>query len=117
MHYPTVNSGDRSTPGLELVAASRVEKLDHFSCDPNENNNNKTYEGGCQFLLQWYNSVTSASTENITEYIITVISVTSCTISIFIGLMLHTFVEPSQVVGFNCSSAFSLQKTLALINE
>ena len=31
VHYPTVNSGDRSTPGLELVAASRVEKLDHFS--------------------------------------------------------------------------------------
>lgn len=114
VHYPTVNSGDRSTPGLELVATSRVEKLDYLavgnplsdlsrqqltkigttkaykdrkeylgeikrradvskekliekiiSADPNENN--ETYEGGCQFLLQWYNSITSASTDNITE--------------------------------------------------
>ena len=114
MHYPTVNSGDRSTPGLELVATSRVEKLDYLavgnplsdlsrqqltkigttkaykdrkeylgeikrradvskekliekiiSADPNENN--ETYKGGCQFLLQWYNSITSASTDNITE--------------------------------------------------
>ena len=40
-----------------------IEKI--ISADPNENN--ETYKGGCQFLLQWYNSITSASTENITE--------------------------------------------------
>jgi len=109
VHYPTKNTGARSTPGLELVATSRVESLNYLavgnrmedlskqqltsigttkaydarkaylrdikdraqrskevlmakitSADPNPNENERSFEGGCQFLLEWYNSITAA---------------------------------------------------------
>ena len=48
------------------VSKSKEKLIDKIiSADHNENN--ETYEGGCQFLLQWYSSITSASTGNITE--------------------------------------------------
>jgi hypothetical protein len=31
VHYPTNNTGARSTPGLELVATSRVESLNYLT--------------------------------------------------------------------------------------
>ena len=106
VHYPTGNTGERSTPGLELVATSRVENLsclaignktDELSrqlflkigkskayetrkaylqdireraeaskallmeriaaVDPNPIVDQRTYEGGCAFLLNWYNNL------------------------------------------------------------
>jgi hypothetical protein len=106
--FPDKNNGSRSTPGLELVATSRVTDLQYLAIgnpknelsrelfatigtssaydsrraylqdikqraetskglieqkiaalDPSEDN--KTYEGGCKFLLDWYNEVTSTN--------------------------------------------------------
>eukprot|EP00984_Skeletonema_dohrnii_P031047 scaffold23084_cov153-Skeletonema_dohrnii-CCMP3373.AAC.2 len=109
VHYPTGNTpGAMSTPGLELVATSRVESLNclavgnryedlsyqqfsrigttkaydarkaHLteikrraqiskqqlrdkitSADPSANG--QTYEGGCNFLLEWYHSITGTT--------------------------------------------------------
>ncbi len=110
VHYPTANSGAMSTPGLELVATSRVEDLTYLAIgnnseelsrqvlmkigttdayatrrayledirtraeasktlievkiaavDPNPNADERTYQGGCKFLLDWYNDLTSTN--------------------------------------------------------
>jgi hypothetical protein len=106
VHYPTGTANARSTPGLELVATSRVESLSYMAIgndeedlskqlftkigtskayearkkhlemiteradcskteimrriaalDPNQNEDERTYEGGCDFLLGWYNDI------------------------------------------------------------
>ena len=101
VHYPT--KGSRSTPGLELVATSRAQKLDYLAVGNEEaelsrqllgsigttkayesrktylsqvkaraeesanrikekitlldESQIKTYKGGCEFLLSWYNNI------------------------------------------------------------
>jgi hypothetical protein len=103
VHYPTKNSGAHSTPGLELVATSRAEKLEYLAVGNVEAdlsrqlfgsigttkayetrkaylqqvktratesvnrirekialldvNPEKSFEGGCEFLLNWYNEI------------------------------------------------------------
>ena len=103
VYYPTKRSSAGSTPGLELVATSRAEKLDYLAVGNVEaefskqllgsigttkayetrktylqkvkaraeesanrikekitlldENTVQTYEGGCEFLLAWYNSI------------------------------------------------------------